>query len=280
MTNEMQQAPEAGDDGEDETSAGAVPDHIKAQYPDRAFFEYRELFLRHLMRDLSGRVHTQQDQPVPTCLDVGCNAGRYTAMLARHGFAARGMDFSAALVAEARAAHPELAFDQGDAQDLPYADGSFDAVASVGLLQCLPDWKFALAEAVRVLKPGGTALIETNRALPLWENALKTAAYMARRQLTPREAAALFRVHRLGADRPIGQGLRKFARQELLDWVTTLPVRTVVIHDPRKHRIFHDYMWAVVLVKRGADQENVEPGISECAHCRRYGVVRVRGGRG
>ncbi|MDA0577559.1 MAG: class I SAM-dependent methyltransferase [Verrucomicrobia bacterium] len=269
---------DAGDSAPSQ-SAQAVPDHVRAQYPDRAFFEYREVFLRHLMRDLSGRLHARKDQPAPTCLDIGCNAGRYTRLLANHGFAARGVDYSEALVAEARRENPGMVFDQGDAQDLPYADGSFDAVSTVGLLQCLSDWKFALAEAVRVLKPGGVALVETNRAFPWWERVLKAGAYLARRQMRPGEACTWYRAHALGAARPLEQGLRKFGRTELLDWVAAMPLKYVVVHDPRKQHLLHDFMWAVTLAKRGpGDADDVPPVITECVNCRRYGVVHMRGG--
>ena len=48
--------------------------------------------------------------PGPT-IDVGCGAGRDTAWLAANGFEARGVDASAGLIAQARAAHPTLRFD-------------------------------------------------------------------------------------------------------------------------------------------------------------------------
>ena len=52
--------------------------------------------------------------------DVGCGAGRDTAWLAAHGFDARGLDASAGLLAQARAAHPGLRFEQAS---LPALDG-------------------------------------------------------------------------------------------------------------------------------------------------------------
>jgi SAM-dependent methyltransferase len=44
---------------------------------------------------------------------------------------------------------------QGDAQRLPFGDNAFDAVLAVHVLHLVPDWRGALAEAVRVLRPGG-----------------------------------------------------------------------------------------------------------------------------
>jgi arsenite methyltransferase len=50
---------------------------------------------------------------------------------------------------------PKIKIDTADAQKLPYADASFDVVVSANTLHALPDPAKALAEIVRVLKPGG-----------------------------------------------------------------------------------------------------------------------------
>jgi len=55
--------------------------------------------------------------PGPTA-DIGCGAGRDTAWLAAHGFEAHGFDASAGLLAQARAAHPALRFDEARLPDL------------------------------------------------------------------------------------------------------------------------------------------------------------------
>ena len=59
---------------------------------------------------------------------------------------------------------------QGDAERLPFADASFDAVFDFGALHHVPDWQTAIAEIRRVLKPGGTFFFEevTRAALERW----------------------------------------------------------------------------------------------------------------
>ena len=88
-------------------------------------------------------------------LDVATGPGYVAAAAARRGAAVVGVDFSAAMLAEARRHHPEVEFQAGDAEALPFPDATFDAVVmSFGLLHLgRPDQ--ALAEAHRVLRPGG-----------------------------------------------------------------------------------------------------------------------------
>jgi SAM-dependent methyltransferase len=55
---------------------------------------------------------------------------------------------------------------KGDALDLPYADGTFDCVIASEILEHLPEDDRAIAELVRVLKPGGALAITVPRWLP------------------------------------------------------------------------------------------------------------------
>ena len=88
-------------------------------------------------------------------LDVATGPGYVAAAAARRGARTIAVDFSAAMVAEARRRHPGVDFREGDAEALPFGDGSFDAVVmNYGLLHLArPDQ--AIAEAHRVLVPGG-----------------------------------------------------------------------------------------------------------------------------
>jgi len=88
-------------------------------------------------------------------LDVASGPGYVAAEAAKLGAAPVGVDFAAEMVALATRRYPELSFDQGDAEALPYVDRSFDAVTiNFGVLHLArPDT--ALAEAHRVLRRGG-----------------------------------------------------------------------------------------------------------------------------
>jgi SAM-dependent methyltransferase len=88
-------------------------------------------------------------------LDVACGPGFIAGAAAARGAIVTGLDFAAAMVAQARRRWPALTFREGDAEALPFDAGTFDAVVmNFGLLHLArPD--AALTEARRVLRPGG-----------------------------------------------------------------------------------------------------------------------------
>jgi SAM-dependent methyltransferase len=92
-------------------------------------------------------------------LDLACGTGGVALRAARRGADVTGLDISADQLAKARAAaeHEGLAvrFDEGDCQALPYADASFDAVASVFGLIFAGSHARAAEELARVTRAGG-----------------------------------------------------------------------------------------------------------------------------
>jgi O-methyltransferase len=92
-------------------------------------------------------------------LEIGCGRGGNLYYIARYTQASRvcGLDRSPGNIAFCRRAHEgrQIAFVQGDAQQLPFAEASFDAVLNLESSHCYPDYLGFLSEASRVLKPGG-----------------------------------------------------------------------------------------------------------------------------
>jgi len=92
-------------------------------------------------------------------LDVACGTGNTAIPLARRGATVTGVDIAPNLLVQARerAAGENLAiqFDEGDAEQLPYADASFDAVTTMFGAMFAPRPDLVAAEFARVLKPGG-----------------------------------------------------------------------------------------------------------------------------
>jgi SAM-dependent methyltransferase len=99
-------------------------------------------------------------------LDVCCGTGIVTAAAAACGASVVGLDFSVAMLRQARQRHPHLQFDEGDAETLPYADDSVDAVVSNFGVHHAPNPEKAIAEAFRVLRPGARVAV-TSWAAPV-----------------------------------------------------------------------------------------------------------------
>ena len=96
-------------------------------------------------------------------LDVGCGAGQIAIPAARAGIHANGLDIAPNWIEQARAraaaeglnAH----FEEGDAEDLPYPDASFDVVVSLVGAMFAPRPDRVAAELVRVCRPGGRIIM-------------------------------------------------------------------------------------------------------------------------
>ncbi len=95
-------------------------------------------------------------------LDAGCGAGRMVDRIRRPGGRrVEGVDGSEGMLAQARARHPDVAFHVGDLRALPYEDDVADGVLEwYSLIHLEADGvRAAVAEAARVLRPGGLVLI-------------------------------------------------------------------------------------------------------------------------
>jgi SAM-dependent methyltransferase len=103
-----------------------------------------------------------------TVLDVATGPGYVAGLAASRHAAVVGLDASSEMVALAGSFHPEIDFRQGDAEQLPFADGSFDAAVGNFVVLHLGRPEQAAAEFTRVLAPGGRL------ALSMWGPPEKT----------------------------------------------------------------------------------------------------------
>jgi ubiquinone/menaquinone biosynthesis C-methylase UbiE len=109
-------------------------------------------------------------------LDAGCGAGDYSAAFTQLGArTVSGLDVSVGSLQLASAQTPSGKFLQASLSELPYASASFDAIWSWGVLHYVPHPQAALREVVRVLRPGGVAIIHTIKA-SFWANFERTSA--------------------------------------------------------------------------------------------------------
>lgn len=90
-------------------------------------------------------------------LDVGCGVGRFGEIVHNYGGTYVGIDYSEAIdAAHANIGHlPNVHLLQADLFALPFADGLFDLIISLGVLHHTPDPRRAFASLPRLLKPGG-----------------------------------------------------------------------------------------------------------------------------
>ncbi len=104
-------------------------------------------------------------------LDMGCGAGRHAFEMYRRGADVIALDqdpdelatvsewFAAMRKEGSVPAGAEADVKEGDALDLPFADGEFDRVVAAEVLEHIPDDEAAIAELARVLRPGGTIAV-------------------------------------------------------------------------------------------------------------------------
>jgi ubiquinone/menaquinone biosynthesis C-methylase UbiE len=121
-------------------------------------------------------------------LDAGCGTGFLSFELAARGHRVTGIDFAPAMLTEARRKAAErgvsIRFEEGDAEKLPFASGSFDLAISRHVLWTLPHPEGAVQEWIRVLRPGGRLAVIDGQFDPgvlvhPTENARTSAEYAA-----------------------------------------------------------------------------------------------------
>ena len=96
-------------------------------------------------------------------LDVGCGTGFLSLELAGRGHRVTGLDFAPSMIERAERKAAELGFavrfEQGDAEQMPFAPASFDLVISRHVLWTLPHPEAAVDDWLRVLRPGARLVI-------------------------------------------------------------------------------------------------------------------------
>ncbi|MFP7696260.1 class I SAM-dependent methyltransferase [Trueperella sp. LYQ143] len=108
---------------------------------------------RHATRDAIN------PQPGMRILDIAAGTGTSAASYAACGAQVVASDFSEGMMREGRRRYPDMEFVRADAMDLPFADNSFDVTTISYGLRNIHDPLVALAQMLRVTKPGGRVVI-------------------------------------------------------------------------------------------------------------------------
>jgi demethylmenaquinone methyltransferase/2-methoxy-6-polyprenyl-1,4-benzoquinol methylase len=98
-------------------------------------------------------------QPGQTILDLAAGTGSSSVVFLREGVKVVAADFSKGMLEEGRKRHPELEFVFADAAELPFGDQEFDTVTISFGIRNVEKTEVALAEMLRVLKPGGKLVV-------------------------------------------------------------------------------------------------------------------------
>ncbi len=121
---------------------------------------------RRILSSFARRIVGNLNNPQPRILDVGCGTGANLEMLAHFG-EAEGVDVSAEALDFCQTRGLKNVR-QGEAEDLPYEDKSFDLVTGLDVVEHLDNDVAGLQEMRRVLRPGGRALLFVPAFMFLW----------------------------------------------------------------------------------------------------------------
>lgn len=133
-----------------------------------------------------------------TILEIGVGTGALAVPLAARGATVIGADLSGAMLARLRAKSASVPVTQADATRLPFADAAFGGAFARHVLHLISEWRSAVAELCRVVRPGGTVLIEPGGFAGEWRTVWRRL------------------VEELGADaRPVGVDMTSDGAREL-----------------------------------------------------------------
>lgn len=116
---------------------------------------YSDMFLNHLPK--AGKI-----------IEAGCGRGQFVVALRSRGYDCAGIDFATSTIDEIKEIFPNLPVSRGDVLNLDYETSSISGYISLGVVEHFQEGpQAALAEAFRVIKPGGVGVISVPVNNPL-----------------------------------------------------------------------------------------------------------------
>jgi len=245
-----------------------LPAYRKASYETGKYaFSQREMFLDHLIRSLLPNMDSLEIKS-PICLDLGCNIGLYTQVLHQYGFNVCGIDYAEPLIKEAKMAYPNITFLSADAYHVPFKDNSFDAVLSFGLFPCVSDTKQVLMEMLRLLRPGGIGIVETNRdfKFPILQKVIRHFMGLIRGEMAFPE---IFGKLKTRLERSPASSTNYAPLRQNIGLITGLLINLdageIIVHDPKRFMAFHFSFWGLSFKKK--NKEIISAGSTSVTYC-------------
>lgn len=134
--------------------------------------EALEKYSTYQLSDVEKMLFTKYYKPGESVLDLACGGGRTTVRLHELGLKVKGIDLSSPLIQMAQKRFPYISFETGSYCDIRESDESTDHVliSHNGLDYAFPETERekAIAEAYRVLKPGGTFILSSHNIKSLY----------------------------------------------------------------------------------------------------------------
>ncbi|GAB3796768.1 methyltransferase domain-containing protein [Micromonospora zhanjiangensis] len=146
----------------DPTASARRPRNDPGQYDDLADEWWRPdgaFAMLHWLAAARAALVPPASRPDALLVDIGCGAGLLAPHVVDKGYRHVGVDLVGSALRQA-AGHGVVPVN-GDATAVPLATGCADVVAVGELLEHVPDWPAAVAQACRVLRPGGTLVLDT-----------------------------------------------------------------------------------------------------------------------
>jgi len=147
---------------------GGIPRFVGGEFYSGSFGFQWNRFARTQLDSANGRTESRDtfvqktgwalaDLKGTRVLDAGCGMGRFAEVCAEAGAEVHAIDLSVAVEAAARnlAGRQNVSVYQADIMNLPFAEGSFDRIYSLGVLHHTPDTRAAFERLLPLLKPGG-----------------------------------------------------------------------------------------------------------------------------
>lgn len=121
----------------------------------------RNIYLKGIVNELQELSNLPAGKKI---LEIGCGNGIGTRFIDEYfkpsEFIATEYDESLVEIAQSKNKGSKVRFEAGNAADMRFADGDFDAVMGLSVIHHIPNWEEALDEIQRVLKPGGLLIIK------------------------------------------------------------------------------------------------------------------------